>query len=157
MLSVQFGFDEDCIRDIDLYFDNVYDEDWLEDELVKEMIFDVDQSEVKGTQLIISPILGAIPPERLSGGVKALICMLKTDAYIDLIVCGPNCEKWILKIAQIRDITVGMSGYDLCFEKMDIKALCINDQSMILDYREWILKMNEFVGHRYGRKISLRN
>lgn len=103
-------------------------------------------SVVVGSQLIISPVLGAIPPERLSGGVKALICMYKTDAYIDLIVCGPNCEKWILQIAGKKDITAGMSGYDLIFENMDIEAVCLNDQSRITNYREWILKMTEFVG-----------
>ncbi len=145
MLKVRFGFDEDCIRDIDLYFDNVYEEIWLEDDFVKAMILDVDQSEVIGNQLIVSPILGQIPPERLSGGVKALICMYKTDAYLDLIVCGPNCENWILQLAKKKDITVGMSGYDLCFEEKDIEAFCLNDQSAITNYKDWILKMNEFV------------
>lgn len=146
MLKVLFGFDKNCIRDIDLYFDNVYEDEWLEDTLVKKMILDVDQSEVKGKQLIISPVLGPIPPERLSGGVKALICMYKSDAYIDLIVCGPNCEKWILEIAQNKDVIVGMSGYDLTFENMDIEAICLNDQSNITNYIDWILKMNEYVG-----------
>ncbi len=146
MINVRFGFDEDCIRDIDLYFDNVYEEIWLDDELVKEMIFDVDKSEVKGNQLIISPVLGAIPPEKLSGGIKALICMYKTDAYIDLIVCGANCEKWIVQIAEEKDITVGMSGYDLSFDNVEIEAICLNDESKITNYKDWILKMNKFVG-----------
>lgn len=145
MLNIRFGFDEECIRDIDLYFDNVYEEIWLEDDLVKKMVLDVDQSEIVGNQLIVSPVLGQIPPEKLSGGVKALICMYKTDAYIDLIVCGPNCEKWILQIAKEKDITAGMSGYDLVFENMDIEAVCLNNQSHITSYQEWILKMNEFV------------
>lgn len=146
MLNVLFGFDSECIRDIDLYFDNVYEENWLEDDVVKDMILDIDQSEVIGNQLITSPVLGPIPPERLSGGVKALICMYKTDAYIDLIVCGPNCEKWILKISKEKDVTAGMSGFDLTFENMEIEAICLNDKSAITNYKEWILKMNEFVG-----------
>ncbi len=146
MLNVRFGFDKDCIRDIDLYFDNVYEEKWLEDDLVKEMIASVDHSEVVGNQLIVSPVLGQIPPERLSGGVKALICMYKTDAYIDMIVCGPNCEEWILKISDKKDITIGLSGYDLTFENRSIDAICLNDEFHITNYREWIMKMNEFVG-----------
>ncbi|MCD7948954.1 MAG: DUF4869 domain-containing protein [Erysipelotrichaceae bacterium] len=36
MLKVLFGFDKNCIRDIDLYFDNVYEDEWLEDTLVKK-------------------------------------------------------------------------------------------------------------------------
>ncbi len=146
MLNVRFGFDKNCIRDIDLYFDNVYEDEWLEDSFVQEMIQEVDRSEVIGNQLIVSPVLGQIPPERISGGVKALICLLKSDAYIDLIVCGPNCEKYILQIADKKDITVGMSGYDLTFLPYDIQANCLNDNSVISNCKEWIQKMNKFVG-----------
>ena len=31
MLEVWFGFDQECIRDIDLFFENVYEEEWMED------------------------------------------------------------------------------------------------------------------------------
>lgn len=146
MLQIKFGFDKDCIRDIDLYFDNVYDEEWFSDELVKKMVYDIDKSEVVSKQCINSPVLGQIPPERLSGGVKALICLYKCElAYIDLIVCGENCEKWIKDIAELRDITVGMSGYDLSFEKCGISGVCLNDKSIINNYHDYISKMCAFV------------
>jgi hypothetical protein len=147
MLKVYFGFDKECIRDIDLYFDNVYDELWLDDELVKQMIEDIDDSKVVSNQCIVSPILGQIPPERLSGGVKALICLYKSpDSYIDLIVCGPNCEKWISKISALTNIRVGMSGYDLTFDNLEIQGICLNDNSPISNSKEWTLKMCKFVG-----------
>lgn len=47
MLNVKFGFDEKCIRDIDFYFENVYEDEWLEDNLVKQMILDIDQFKVE--------------------------------------------------------------------------------------------------------------
>lgn len=150
MLHILFGFDTESIRDIDLYFDNVYDEMWLKDDLVKRMVEDVDHSEVVSENCIVSPALGQIPPERLSGGVKALICMYKCEeAYIDLIVCGPNCEKWIAKIAEKKDIKVGLSGYDLTFKHNKIKAHCINDDSIIHNQKEWVEKMCEFVEADY--------
>ncbi len=145
MLNVRFGFDAEAIRDIDLYFENVYEEEWMEDSFVQQMILDIDQSVVKGDLLIVSPVLGQIPPERLSGGVKALICMYKMDAYIDLIVCGPNCENYILQIASEKDVTVSMSGYDLSFIHKDIHAVCLNDMSKIDSSYEWIIKMSQFV------------
>lgn len=146
MIKVQFGFDKDCIRDIDLYFDNVYDDKWLDDDLVKNMISDVDSSQVASRQCIISPVLGQIPPERLSGGVKALICLYKLpEVYIDLIVCGSNCEKWIAEISSLKDIHVGMSGYDLTFDGLDIKGICLNDHSTIANAEEWTIKMCTFM------------
>lgn len=73
MLEIYFGYDEDAILSIDTYFNNVYDEDWFDDVLVKAMVRDVYGSEVLDKYCIQSPVLGQIPPERLSGGVKALI------------------------------------------------------------------------------------
>lgn len=146
MLEVCFGFDKECIRDIDLFFENVYDEEWLEDPFVQSMIQDVDHSRVESRYCIISPVLGQIPPERLSGGVKALICFYKMeDAYIDLIVCGENCEKWIAKIAAQKNIRVGMSGYDLTFANEDISGICLNDQTEFRNAKEWTLKMCSYV------------
>ncbi len=120
---------------------------WLEDDLVQEMIRDVDNSEVVSNACIQSPVLGQIPPEKLSGGVKALIVLYKSDdAYVDLIVCGPNCEKWLSKIAMDKDIHVSMSGFDLKFENSLISGKCLNDGSTFNGHREWLLKMEEFVG-----------
>ena len=61
----------------DTYFKYNYEEEWFNDNLVTTMVFDVDSSIVESPHMINSPILGQIAPERLSGGVKALIIMYK--------------------------------------------------------------------------------
>lgn len=147
MLEIKFGYYTDSILDIDLYFNNVYEDEWLSDALVQRMIKDVDSSTVIKDLLIESPVLGFIPPERLSGGVKALICMYKCDDFcVDLIVCGQNCQKWICEIAKLKRVKATLSGYDLTFKDCDIKAICLNDNSEINNSKDWVLKMCEFVG-----------
>lgn len=47
-----------------------------------KMIQDVDHCTVISSHVIDSPILGAITPRELSGGVKVLILMLKDDSFI---------------------------------------------------------------------------
>lgn len=95
------------MNDAPSYFDNVYEDEWIEDEFVKEMIQDVDHSRVVSAHIIESPVLGAITPRELSGGVKVLILMLKDDSFIyNLSNCGNNCAKWVLKIADMKDLTV---------------------------------------------------
>lgn len=95
------------MNDAPSYFDNVYEDEWLEDEFVKEMILDVDHSVVISPHIIESPVLGAITPRELSGGVKVLILMLKDDSFIyNLSNCGNNCAKWVLNIAENKDLTV---------------------------------------------------
>ena len=97
----------EVLNNAQLYFRNVKRQQWFEDPLVQEMIKDVDKSEVIGPNLIISPVLGPIPPERLSGGVKVLILMLKDNTFMyNISNCGDNCIKWILKIGKQKDITV---------------------------------------------------
>ena len=82
MLRIWYYANIEYMKDAPLYFDNVYEDEWIEDSFVKEMIQDVDQCTVISSHVIDSPILGAITPRELSGGVKVLILMLKDDSFI---------------------------------------------------------------------------
>lgn len=107
MLKIWYNTGIEYLNDAPAYFDNVYEDEWLEDDLVKEMIRDVDHSEVLTPHIIESPVLGAITPRELSGGVKVLILMLKDDSFIyNMSNCGNNCAKRVLKIAEKKDLTV---------------------------------------------------
>ena len=107
MLKIWYNTGIEYLNDAPAYFDNVYEDEWLEDDLVKEMIRDVDHSEVLTPHIIESPVLGAITPRELSGGVKVLILILKDDSFIyNMSNCGNNCAKWVLKIAEKKDLTV---------------------------------------------------
>ncbi|MBQ2882539.1 MAG: DUF4869 domain-containing protein [Alphaproteobacteria bacterium] len=146
MLKVFFGLDKESILDIDIYFNNVYELEWFNDEFVKSMVRDVDKSEVISPSCIQSPVLGQITPESLSGGVKALICLWKLDDFkVDLIVCGENCERWIKEISDLKDINVSMSGYDLLFEKSNLNGICLNNNQKIYSGKEWCKYAADFV------------
>lgn len=107
MLKIWYESGTDYMNDAPSYFDNVYEDEWIEDAFVKEMILDIDKSSVISAHIIESPVLGAITPKDLSGGVKVLILMLKDDSFIyNLSNCGDNCAKWVLKIAAQKDLTV---------------------------------------------------
>ncbi len=107
MLKIWYYGGTEYMNDAPAYFDNVYEDEWIEDAFVKEMIQDVDHSAVISAHIIESPVLGAITPKDLSGGVKVLILMLKDDSFVyNLSNCGNNCAKWVLKIAESKDLTV---------------------------------------------------
>ena len=102
MLKVHYGeLDSDnYIFNPDAFFNNTYEDGWIVDDLSKQMIKDVDGSEVIGPRVIDSPFLGSIPAERLSGGVKTLILMNNDQEHVfNASACGDNCAKWILEIA----------------------------------------------------------
>ncbi len=109
MLTIIYGDTKDSIYNTNVYFKNTYDAEWIESDLAKKMIKDVDDSDVLGGECIQSPVLGQIPPERLSGGVKTLLLMLnKPDKIFNASTCGDNCAKWILEIAKMQDITINL-------------------------------------------------
>jgi hypothetical protein len=149
MLKVFFGIHEDAMLSVDSFFNNTYNDSWFADPIVIQMVKDIDDSDVLSLNCIQSPILGQIPPTTLSGGVKALICLhMVGDLFLDLIVMGENCSKWLLHIANEQDIMVAMSGSHLTFSDMDDifpKCLCLNDNSVIETPKEWIFKMIEFL------------
>ena len=91
MLSIRYGKGEDTVLNVDAVFNNNYEDEWFDDSLVRQMVLDVDKSEVISPNCIQSPVLGQISPRDLSGGVKALILSLKTDMEIWATACGDNC------------------------------------------------------------------
>ena len=109
MLTIIYGDEENSIYSTSVYFKNTYEPEWFDSNLAKEMIKDVDDSEVLSGECIKSPVLGQIPPERLSGGVKTLLLMLnEPNKIFNASTCGDNCAKWILEIGKQRDLTINL-------------------------------------------------
>ncbi len=109
MLHIFYGNMPEAIFNTSVYFKNVYRDEWITDELAKEMIQDVDKSSVLYGGVIDSPVLGKIPPTALSGGVKTLILMKnQPDKVFNASTCGDNCAKWILRLGEKRELTINL-------------------------------------------------
>lgn len=109
MLNIFFGNMPEAVYNTAVFFKNDYEDEWITDSLVKEMIRDVDHSEVIDNGVIDSPVLGKIPPLGLSGGVKTLILVLfEPGKVFNASTCGDNCAKWLLRIAASEDRTVNL-------------------------------------------------
>lgn len=110
MLKVKVGEMGPYDRAVDVVFRGNYEDEWFDDPFVKEMVLDIDKSEVISPYLIISPVLGSISYDRLSGGVKVLIMLYKMpDMEQCASNCGDNCLPAMVKIAEMHDITVKFS------------------------------------------------
>ncbi len=134
MLRIYYGEleSENYIFNPDIFFNNTYEDEWIVDPTVKQMIKDIDGSEVIGPRLIESPYLGPIPTERLSGGVKTLILMKFDREHIfNASACGDNCAQWILKVAREaeakdeRDLTIRL-GYLMNFGENEFEIEIAN-------------------------------
>lgn len=73
------------------------------------MIASVDNGIVLGPNAIETMILGVIPPEKLSSGLKTLLFMnFLSERVYNASDCGDDCARWILAIAKDRDITINL-------------------------------------------------
>ena len=110
------------------------------------MILDIDKSVVESRYCIMSPVLGQIPPQYISGGVKALILMWKTDKVVDLTACGEDCAEWIVKPGELKDKDIQT---DLEYEMVLIpssKGIAIeNDNSVVYTRYDYLGKLLEFL------------
>lgn len=133
---------KDYIHSAGLIFDAEYEPEWLEEPLIKEMIRDVDDSEVISGELIQSPVFGAMPPERLSGGVKTLIMASHDPTRIyNLTSCGDNCAKWIIYLAENRDITMRL-GHIMHFSQMpEFRVQLLKTGEIVTDVEDFINKV----------------
>lgn len=109
MLSIYYGDMPEAIYNAPQYFNNVYLDSWLEDDLNQRMIRSVDKAEVLGPNAVSTKALGIIPPTRLSGGVRTLMLIhMVPDQVFNASNCGDNCARWILEIARHQDVTINL-------------------------------------------------
>ncbi len=139
MLQIWFGSMENEIYNPPRYFLHQYEDEWITDELSRRMIQDVDQSTVVGPRLIDSPVLGAISPRELSGGVQTLILMAfdESGKVFNASACGDNCAKWILKIAETKDLTITLHNI-MKFDSEPFKIRILNNGRIVQSFREYV-------------------
>lgn len=143
ILDVENKIDsEKYIFSPDTYFKYNFEIAWLEDDFVKKMILDIDKSNVISSNVIESPVMGQIAPERLSGGVKALIIMYnEPDMIVNASACGDNCAKWILEIGKIKDLTIRL-GYEMEFPE-PFEMMIANSGHVIHSYMDFLIECQE--------------
>lgn len=144
MLKIYYGSLPDEVKSASVYFDFNFELDWLDNELNREMIKDIDKSEVIAGNMIKSSVLGIIPPQWLSGGVKALICMNSDTSGLifNLSNCGDNCAKWVYEIAKHKDLLV-TTHHTMSFRGIDDFEVEMVNSGKIVDYEGYLDEIAE--------------
>ncbi len=147
MLKVYFGKkDSDkYIYNTSLYFNNVYKNEWIDSEIGRRIIREIDKSEVISSNIIDSPILGPITPLQISGGTKTLLLVyFDRKKVFNVSTCGNNCAKFLLEFAKNDDITVNLR-HIMNFGKDDFEIMILNNKKIAHNMRELIELAEEYV------------
>ncbi len=120
-----------------VYFNNAYENEWMLQDITKEMVLDVDKTELIDANVAISPVLGSMPVTKLSGGVKTLILINNdSDWVFNASSCGDNCAKWLLKIGETKDVTIRLGHYMQFPEPFEMEIL--NSNRIIRTMKEFV-------------------
>ena len=145
MLKVYFGEMDGVLHNVETYFKNQMNYSWLEDELAKRIVEDVDQSVVESPLCISSRVLGQIPPTRLSGGTKALLLIWNLeDRVVNASNCGDNCAKWLLEFGKQKDVTINLN-HIMDFGAGEFEIEILNDQSVVHNMKEYVLEAVKYL------------
>lgn len=145
MLNIFYGDMESAVYNTSAYFKYDYEDSWIVDPFVKEMIQAVDESTVLDSGVIDSPVLGKIPPTGLSGGVKTLILVkFDKDKVFNASTCGDNCAEWLLKIAETEDRTINLHHL-MDFGKAPFTIRILNTDQIVHSMDELVAIAGEFV------------
>ena len=138
MLKIYFGDMDGVLHNVETYFKNQMEYSWLESDLAKQIIEDVDKSVVESPQCIRSNVLGQIPPTRLSGGTKALLLIWnEMDRVVNASNCGDNCAKWLLKFGESRDITINLN-HIMDFGSGEFEIEILNSHAIVHNMKEYV-------------------
>ena len=146
MLKIFLGDMAEAVYHPPVYFDNRYEDEWINMPFTKAMVKDVDNSEIVDVHLVQSPVLGPISLKELSGGVKTLILMAYDNSgrIFNASACGDNCAKWILQIAQNKDLTINLR-HIMDFGENGFEAQIVNTGTVVHNMREFVNVAGEYV------------
>lgn len=148
MLTLKFGSIDKAFLSGDSYFDAWVDESVIETDFGKEVIGQIEKGIVHSSQCIVIPVIGGIPPERLSGSTKTLLTLYSDNSKVfNLSALGDNCFKLLAHLAEMKDIRLCTDTFRDMYSKGFYGDILIensgniitNDNSLL---EEWI-KANE--------------
>lgn len=146
MLHIFFGEMPEAIYNTEVYFQNQYQDRWLTKPLSKEIILDIDKSQVISANLIESPVLGPISPKELSGGAKTLLLLAndKSGKIFNTSTCGDNCAKWILQLAEKTKLVINLRHL-IDFGAGEFKIKVMNTGKTVKNMAELVAEAGQFV------------
>ena len=145
MLHVYVGSNEDAIYPGGKYFDACVDTSVITEDFSRKVIKEIDKSEVVSENLVISPVIGPIPPNYLSGGVKTLMILYKEDKMVDIDSMGENCFPYLWMLAENKDIKLSMEGYRDLYQFGSGIVHILNDDSFVDNGGDFMFKVTDIL------------
>lgn len=119
------------------WFDNNGGRHYVTGSMEREIIADIDGSEVLSENAVINPIFGGIPIQKISTTSKTVILVKNLpDKIFNGSRMGDNAAPWLLKIGDMQDVTIRL-GYLMQF-KEPFTIRIDNDGSIVTSWLDYV-------------------
>ena len=146
MLRIHFGKLPDEIYNTEVYYANQYDKMWIMDDFAKRIIADIDDSKVVAPDLIQNDIFGSFDSTELSAGVKTLLLIRnQPNRIFNISNCGDNCAKYLLELAENRDIKVCLHHLMDFGKNFSVKVINDRRRKVISDPLEYLMLADQYL------------
>lgn len=155
MLRIFFGIRKDEIYNTDVYYQNQYEKSWITEDFARKIIADIDDSEVVGEDTIKNNIFDTFSSTELSTGVKTLLLIHNQPKKIfNISNCGDNCAKYLLEMAEERDITVCLHHAMNFGDNFAVKVINDRRRKIITDPGEFLLLAHQYLRSETNERQS---
>lgn len=138
MLKIGYGCPEDIYFYIDLEFDTLFSMEWLEHEMNKRILREVDHCEFNGIRMQDLEEGYTFAIDDISTGSKALMLVNELeDIEIWGTAFGDNCLDLLLQMAEEKDITIYLQHVP-GFQKKNFRAFSLLLGREYHDYGEFL-------------------
>jgi phosphatidate phosphatase APP1 len=146
MLKIFFGNHKGEIYNTEVYYANQYDKMWVTDPFAKKVIADIDDSTVIAPDVIQNDIFGAFNSTELSAGVKTLLLIHnQPNRIFNISNCGDNCAKYLLELAENKDIKVCLHHVMDFGQSFAVKVVNDKRRKVITDPIEFLMLANQYL------------
>lgn len=146
MLRIYFGSLPDEIYNTEMFYENQYDRNWVIDDFASEVIREIDDSQVVAPDMIQNDIFGTFSSTELSAGVKTLLLIRNMpNKTFNISNCGDNCAKYLLQLAEARDIKVTLHHAMDFGTSFSVKVINEGKRRVVKDPIEFLMLAHHYL------------
>lgn len=126
---------------ISICFDIEFEKTWLKDKFNQKVLKAIDNVDVIQDELLYNDIMGYLPPEHLSTGVKTLMLVNSLDLKVDGDRMGDNCYPFLIELSTQKDIYIKLTHlpkFNVPFE-----TIFINTNKYVSTWKDFVLTYME--------------
>lgn len=138
MLQIILGEEKNTLYQIDKYFKEHYEPKWIEHEICKRIIEEVDKSTILTSTQVINQTIGKKDINQLSRSTKTLLLIWNNPSKIfNASFCADECSQFLIEFGNSKDIVINLN-HIMDFGQNEFTIKIINSNIIVHNMKEYV-------------------